>query len=170
MSVGVARGGEGLAALRSRGADRFTERRLTPLCGKNTWYRGGVTGADEGTAPQECPPNGALQSRSHEKIFDVSLSGGRTVDPKTGKVPAVGNTVDTQTARYTNSIGDAMLFTVWAGPEFDAEHEAFYYARVLEIPTPRWSTFDALELGKPPMSPATIQERAISSALWYSPR
>ena len=106
----------------------------------------------------------------HEKIYDVALSDGRKVDVKTGKAPAVGNTVDLKTAKYTNDIGDVELSTVWSDPDFDASQNAVYYVRVLEIPTPRWSTYDAVKLGLPPsdMVPATIQERAWTSPIWYT--
>ena len=76
----------------------------------------------------------------YEKIYDVALSDGRKVDPKTGKAPSVGNTVDVKTAKYTNDIGDAELMAVWSDPDFDPAVSAAYYVRVLEIPTPRWST------------------------------
>jgi len=107
---------------------------------------------------------------SHEKVFDIAAAGGRTLDVASGKLPAVGNTVDIKTATYNNSIGDETLATLWTDPEFDAELEAFYYARVIEIPTPRWSTYDAIKLGSEPMDPASIQERAITSAIWYVPK
>jgi hypothetical protein len=109
------------------------------------------------------------QGSSHEKIFDVAVSDKRTFDPDTGKVPAVGNTVDLKTATYTNTIGTGSLATLWTDPDFNPEQQAFYYARVIEIPTPRWSTFDAVKLGSTPMEPATIQERAITSAIWFAP-
>ena len=106
----------------------------------------------------------------YEKIYDVALSDGRKVDPKTGKAPPVGNTVDVKTAKYTNDIGDAELMAVWSDPDFDPATSAAYYVRVLEIPTPRWSTYDAVALGLPPsdMVPATIQERAWTSPIWYA--
>ena len=85
-----------------------------------------------------------------EKIYDVAWSGKRKPDPVTGKVPAVGNTVDVKNATYTNSIGDVELKTVWKDPDFDPSLHAFYYARVLQIPTPRWTTYDAKKLGVPP--------------------
>lgn len=106
---------------------------------------------------------------SQEKVYNVAVSDGRNISSDGTVVAPVGNTVDIPTATYTNSIGDAALSTVWIDPEFNAEQDAFYYARVLEIPTPRWSTYDAVKLGKPPMAPATIQERAVSSAIWYVP-
>ncbi len=106
----------------------------------------------------------------YEKIYDVALSDGRKVDPKSGKAPSVGNTVDVKTAKYTNDIGDAELMAVWSDPDFDPAVSAAYYVRVLEIPTPRWSTYDAVALGLPPsdLVPATIQERAWTSPIWYA--
>ncbi|MDR3415224.1 MAG: DUF3604 domain-containing protein [Nevskia sp.] len=106
-----------------------------------------------------------------EKVFDVALSGGRKPDHKTGKVPAVGNTVDLKTATYTNTIGATELRTLWHDPEFDPAQPAVYYLRVLEIPTPRWSTILAVRSGLPlpADTPATIQERGWSSPIWYTP-
>ena len=106
-----------------------------------------------------------------EKVFDVALSNGRKVDPKTGKAPAVGNTVDLKTATYKNSIGATELATVWEDPEFNAKAPATYYLRVLEIPTPRWSTILSVKRGVPlpTNAPATIQERGWSSPIWYTP-
>ena len=88
-----------------------------------------------------------------------------------GKLPAVGNTVDIANASYTNTIGDVDLQTVWTDPDFDPSVPAFYYLRVLEIPTPRWSTYDAKSLGIDPPEdfPAVIQERAWTSPIWYTP-
>ena len=106
---------------------------------------------------------------SHEVIFDLAWSDDRIVDPDTGKLSSVGSTVDPQTATYTNEIGAPQLSAQWRDPDFDAGQEVFYYLRVLEIPTPRWSTYDALQLGMEPMDPVAIQERAISSAIWYQP-
>ncbi|MCW5760442.1 MAG: DUF3604 domain-containing protein, partial [Phenylobacterium sp.] len=106
-----------------------------------------------------------------EKVFDVALSGGRKADPKTGKAPAVGSTVDLRTATYRNTIGAAILQTVWRDPEFDAGKPAVYYVRALEIPTPRWTTYLAVKRGLPipTTSPATLQERAYSSPIWFTP-
>jgi hypothetical protein len=109
--------------------------------------------------------------QSFEKIFDVVWAGNRKPDKWTGKVPAIGSTVDVDAATYTNAIGAAELKTVWTDPEFDPGLHAFYYARALEIPTPRWTTIQAQKLGiaPPDVVPATIQERAWSSPIWYTP-
>ena len=108
--------------------------------------------------------------QTQEKIFNVAWSDNRPLDAA-GKLPAVGNTVDIKTATYSNDIGAVNLQTIWTDPEFDANAPAFYYLRVLEIPTPRWTTYDAAELGVevPTEVPATIQERAWSSPIWYKP-
>ena len=106
-----------------------------------------------------------------EHVYDVAWSDDRTPDETTGKLPAVGNTVDIANASYTNDIGDSQLSTVWTDPDFDPTQHAVYYVRVLEIPTPRWSTYDAKALGIAPPAgvAATIQERAWSSPIWYTP-
>jgi hypothetical protein len=107
----------------------------------------------------------------HERIYDVAWSGERRIDAATGKLPPVGDTVDAKRATYTNAIGSPELAVVWTDPAFDAGRHAFYYARVIEIPTPRWSTRDAARLGLPIPAglPASIQERAWSSPIWYEP-
>jgi hypothetical protein len=109
--------------------------------------------------------------QSFEKVYDVVWSGNRQPDPATGKVPTVGNTVDVKNASYTNSIGAVELKKVWTDPEFDPKLHAFYYARVIQIPTPRWSTYDAKKLGVAPPTtvPTSIQERAWTSPIWYTP-
>jgi hypothetical protein len=109
--------------------------------------------------------------RQKEKIFDVAWSGRRALDAKTGKLPPVGNTVDLKTGAYTNTIGAAELKAVWTDPEFDPHHFSAYYLRVLEIPTPRWSTLLAIEHGLPiPKGrPAAEQQRGWSSPIWYTP-
>ena len=105
-----------------------------------------------------------------KKIYNVALSDGRTVDAN-GNAKPVGNTVNVAEASYTNEIGAAELKTVWTDPDFNAEQYAFYYVRVIQIPTPRWSTYDAKKLGRAPMEglPVSIQERAWSSPIWYTP-
>jgi hypothetical protein len=111
------------------------------------------------------------KGEKQEKIYDVAWSGERRPDAA-AKLAAVGNTVDVAKATYDNSIGAAQLSAAWTDPEFDPALHAFYYARVLEIPTPRWSTRDAVALGVeiPKGLPATIQERGWSSPIWYSPK
>ena len=106
-----------------------------------------------------------------ERVYNVAMADGRTVDAD-GKVAPVGNTVDVSTGNYTNSIGDPELAVVWTDPDFDSAKRAFYYVRVLQIPTPRHTLFDALALGisvEETGHPATIQERAYSSPIWYTP-
>ncbi len=106
----------------------------------------------------------------HEQVFDVALSDGRKVDPATGKAPPVGDTVDPKTATYQNTIGAIVLSVQWTDPTFDPKQPAVYYERVLEIPTPRWSTYVAAEYNLPlPKAPASIQERGWSSPIWYTP-
>jgi len=111
--------------------------------------------------------------QSFEKIYDVVWAGDRKTDPVTGKLPPIGSTVDVIQGTYTNTIGAAELKTVWKDPDFDPDLNAFYYARVLEIPTPRWSTIQAAKLGRIAPSgagyTAVIQERAWSSPIWYTP-
>jgi hypothetical protein len=109
--------------------------------------------------------------KQHEKVYDVAWGGDRKADPKTGKLPPVGDTVNPATAEYTNTIGAAELATAWTDPDFDPAERAFYYVRVLEIPTPRWSTIDAarLKLEIPKGLPVSIQERAWTSPIWYTP-
>ncbi len=108
--------------------------------------------------------------KTYEKIYDVKWSGNRSIDKK-GKLPAVGNTVDITKATYSNSIGAEELSTVWQDPDFDPSVSAFYYVRVLEIPTPRWTTYDAARynIDLAPDVPRSVQERAYSSPIWYKP-
>jgi hypothetical protein len=107
---------------------------------------------------------------AQEKIYDVAWSGGRKTGPD-GKVPAVGDTVDVATASYSNSIGAAELSAVWKDPGFQAGQRAFYYVRVLEIPTPRWTAYDQARFGVKmgPEVTMKVQERAWTSAIWYTP-
>ena len=112
------------------------------------------------------------QGRTQERVYDVQWSDKARRQPNAqGKLPAVGNTVDVTTATWSNSIGAQQLSTVWSDPDFDPQQKAFYYVRVLEIPTPRWSTYDAVRynLEVSDEYPSTIQERAYSSAIWYTP-
>jgi hypothetical protein len=109
--------------------------------------------------------------QSFEKVFDVVWSGDRKPDKGTGVVPAIGSTVNLENATYTNTIGSVELKQLWTDPEFDPSQHAFYYARVLEIPTPRWTTIQAVRLGIPltDVAAPTVQERAWSSPIWYTP-
>lgn len=111
------------------------------------------------------------EGKVHEKIFNVAWSGDRSLDEAGGLAP-VGNTVNMDTAQYDNSIGKAQLNIVFTDPEFDPELNAFYYLRVLEIPTPRWTLYDKVKHGLKDMDsnvPLTHQERAFSSPIWYTP-
>lgn len=108
----------------------------------------------------------------NEKVFDVVWSSPDTRSLNGGKLTPVGDTVDIAKASYTNSIGAPELRTMWSDPEFDASQRAFYYVRVLEIPTPRWVVFDALRYGAKllPETELKSQERAYSSPIWYNPK
>ena len=107
----------------------------------------------------------------HEKVYDVAWSGDRKPDSKTGKLPSVGNTVDVPNATWTNTIGAPELIAVWKDPSFDSKQRAFYYARVIEIPTPRWTAYDAKRFGikMDPKVPMTTIERGYTSPIWYTP-
>ena len=109
--------------------------------------------------------------KTEEKVYDLAVSDGRTIGDDGRCKTEVGNTVNVQEATYSNSIGDPFLEAYWKDPEFDAKQRAFYYVRVLEIPTPRWTTFDAKVFGVklPTDVPASIQERAYTSPIWYTP-
>jgi hypothetical protein len=108
--------------------------------------------------------------KTQEKVYDVAWSGGRQQGAD-GKLPPVGNTVNVAEATYTNAIGAPALQAFWSDPAFNAAQRAFYYVRVLEIPTPRWTTYDAKVFGvkRPEDVPASIQERAYTSPIWYTP-
>ncbi len=110
------------------------------------------------------------QGKTREKIHDVAWSGNRKPG-RNGKLPPVGNTVDVANATYSNSIGAPVLEAYWKDPAFKAGERAFYYARVLEIPTPRWTVYDAKVFGTvpPKEAPTAVQERAYTSPVWYSP-
>jgi hypothetical protein len=113
--------------------------------------------------------NGALQ----ERVYDVAWSDARTRKPDAnGKLPPVGDTVDVANATWINTIGDPELITVWTDPDFNPALRAFYYARVLEIPTPRWTAYDAKYFGvqMPKEVPMVAQQRAYTSPIWYTPK
>jgi hypothetical protein len=108
--------------------------------------------------------------KRQEKVYDVAWGGDRKPDSN-GKLPPVGNTVDVANATWSNTIGAPELITVWKDPDFDPARRAFYYVRVIEIPTPRWTAYDAMRYGitMPPEVPMTTQERAYTSPIWYTP-
>jgi len=158
--------------------------------GKGVPMGGDLRNAPEGKAPSflvgalKDPLSGNLdriqivkgwldkKGNTHEKVYDVAWSDAdkRQLDAN-GKLPPVGNTVDVASATWTNTIGDPELITVWVDPDFDPDQRAFYYARVLEIPTPRWTAYEAKFYGikAPEKAPMIIQERAYTSPIWYTP-
>jgi hypothetical protein len=110
------------------------------------------------------------KGQTHEKVYDVAWSGDRKPGAD-GKLPPVGSTVDVGNATWTNTIGAAELMAVWKDPDFDRSQRAFYYGRVIEIPTPRWTAYDAKYFGieLPKNVPMTTTERAYTSPIWYTP-
>ena len=113
-----------------------------------------------------------LDGKQHkERVYDVVGSDGRVVGSD-GKLPPVGNTVDVASATWTNTIGEPELIAHWVDPDFDPAQPASYYARVLEIPTPRWTAYEAKRYGieLPPEIPMVTQERAYTSPIWYTPK
>lgn len=112
------------------------------------------------------------EGKSHERIFDVAVSGDRVIDENGRCMQEVGNTVDMKTGEYTNDIGETAFAVYWEDPAFNPDQDAFYYVRALEIPTPRYSLIDSITLGIPWQDidhPPTIQERIYSSPIWYHP-
>ena len=150
---------------------------------------GDLTSAPKGKAPTFmikalCDPEGAYLDRvqiikgwldakgkTQEKVIDVAWSGDRKPDQKTGNVPPVGDTVDVKNATWTNTIGAPLLTGFWQDPDFDPALRAFYYVRVIEIPTPTWLAYDAKRFGvtMPDYVPMTVTNRAYTSPIWYSP-
>ena len=108
---------------------------------------------------------------AQEKVYDVAWSSGRKPDANTGKLPSVGTTVDLANATWTNTIGAPELIAAWKDPDFDPALRAFYYGRVIEIPTPRWTAYDAKRFGVTPLpgTAMTVTERAYTSPIWYTP-
>ncbi len=155
---GAPMGGDLVAAPGAKGSPRFLLQAVKDPDSGNldriqivkVWYSGGT---------------------SHEKVFDAVWSGPRKPDPKTGVVPPVGDTVDLKTATYSNSIGAPILTGEWTDPTFDPGEPAIYYARAIEIPTPRWTTYLAVRSHLPltRLAPPTLQERAWSSPVFYTP-
>ena len=157
------------------------------------YERGVPMGSDLKTGPQNTAPTFMVQAlrdpeganldrvqiikgwldaggNSHEKVFDVAWSGDRKPDRK-GKLPPVGDTVDLSVPTWSNSIGTGQLVAAWTDPDFDPALKAFYYARVIEIPTPRWTAYDQVRYGLnlPDEVPLKTQERAYTSPIWYTP-
>jgi Protein of unknown function (DUF3604) len=150
---------------------------------------GDLTNPPKGKAPTftikaVCDPDGAYLDRvqiikgwldgqgvSQEKVIDVAWSGDRKADPKTGQVPTVGSTVDVKNATWTNTIGAPLLTGFWQDPDFDSTRHAFYYVRVIEIPTPRWTAYDCKRFGikMDEQVPMTVTNRAYTSPIWYGP-
>jgi hypothetical protein len=171
-------------------SDDATKKELAQIGYANGVPMGGdLTEAPEGKAPRFLVyaikgPRGANLDRvqmvkgwlnengvAQEKVYNIAWSDNREVHDD-GTLKPVGNTVDLVTGTYTNEIGDAQLSTVWEDPNFNPEVRAFYYLRVLQIPTPRHTLYDAIALGMTPDQtghPPTIQERAYSSPIWYTP-
>ena len=108
---------------------------------------------------------------TQEQIYDVAVSDGRAIGPDGRSMTPVGDTVNVEAATYTNAIGDPYLTGYWEDPDFDPNERAFYYVRVIEIPTPRWTTYDARFFGTeiPDGAPTSIQDRAYTSPIWYTP-
>ena len=171
-------------------ADDVTTPDFAPLgYGKGVPMGGELTPAPDGGAPTFIvralrDPDGANLDRvqiikgwldddgeTHERIYDVAVSGNRTIgDDGRARTP-VGSTVDIENATYTNTIGAAVLAAHWQDPDFDPDEAAFYYVRVIEIPKPRWTTHDAAFFGieRPDRVPETVQDRAYTSPIWYTP-
>jgi hypothetical protein len=110
--------------------------------------------------------------KAQERVYDVAVSDGRKIDKNGRCKTPVGNTVDVANATWTNTIGDPELITVWTDPDFDAKQRAFYYVRVLEIPTPRWTAYEAkrFNIKMPKDTKMVTQERAYTSPIWYTPK
>jgi hypothetical protein len=108
---------------------------------------------------------------TQERIYDVAVSDGRKIGPDGRCKTPVGSTVNVADASYTNTIGDPMLTAFWKDPDFDAKQRAFYYVRVIEIPKPRWTAYDAKFFGikMPKEVTMTVQDRAYTSPIWYTP-
>lgn len=108
---------------------------------------------------------------THERIYDVSVSDGRKIGADGRCKTPVGGTVSVADASYTNTIGDPMLTAYWADPDFDSKQRAFYYVRVIEILKPRWTAYDAkfFKVKMPKEVPMTVQDRAYTSPIWYTP-
>ena len=112
-----------------------------------------------------------VHGKAHEKVHDVAWAGRREIDPRTGKLPPIGSTINFSEGTYDNSIGENYLSGLWVDPEFDPKLASFYYCRVIEIPRPRWTLKDAaffnIELDQGVTK--VVQDRAYTSPIWYTP-
>ena len=108
--------------------------------------------------------------KTQERVYDVAVSGGREFGADGRCKTPVGSTVDVANATWSNTIGTGEMITVWEDPDFDPVLQAFYYVRVIEIPTPRWTAYDAKYYGTKPMpgTPMVVTERAYTSPIWYT--
>jgi hypothetical protein len=171
--------GQGAAAavdiIRNFGAGTISKA-ILPVPGtkayRNAWHAA-IKAAEEANAPGRFTAFIGFEWTSNTrrtKVYDVAWSGNRRPGPD-GKLPSVGSTVDLANATWTNTIGAPELIAVWKDPAFDAAQRAFYYVRVLEIPTPRWTAYDAKRFGIQalPGTRMTITERAYTSPIWYTP-
>jgi hypothetical protein len=151
---------------------------------------GDLSNAPEGKAPRFLiralrDPDGAnldriqvvkgwlgAEGKTHERIFDVAVSDDREINAEGRCETPVGSTVDIANASYTNTIGDPLLGAYWEDPTFDSKQRAFYYVRVLEIPKPRWTAYDQKFYGitMPEGTKMTVQDRAYTSPIWYTPQ
>jgi hypothetical protein len=111
------------------------------------------------------------KGKTHERIYDVAVSDGRKIGADGRCKTTVGSTVDIADASYTNTIGDPLLAAHWVDPDFDPKQSAFYYVRVIEIPKPRWTAYDAkfFKIKMPEGVKMTVQDRAYTSPIWYTP-
>jgi hypothetical protein len=111
------------------------------------------------------------EGNPQERVYDIAVAGGRTIGADGRCRKPVGSTVNVEEATYSNTIGAAALGAYWQDPDFNPALRAFYYVRVIEIPTPRWTTYDARFFGVklPDDVPSSIQERAYTSPIWYTP-
>jgi len=170
-------------------ADANTRNPAVPGYAKGVSMGGDLSNAPKGKAPSFLvaalkDPIGAnldrvqvikgwldARGKLHEKVYDVVWGGDRKPDAK-GKLPSVGSSVDLENATWNNSIGAPELITVWTDPDFDVKQRAFYYARVIEIPTPRWTAYDVKRFGSKPLpgTRMTVTERAYTSPIWYTPK
>ena len=109
--------------------------------------------------------------KAQERVYDVAVSDDRKIDENGRCKTPVGNTVDVENATWTNTIGDPELIAVWTDPDFDPAQHAFYYARIIEIPTPRWTAYEAkrFNIKMPEEAEMVTQERAYTSPIWYTP-